>query len=182
MTHMAKTHIRLICATGILLPSLGLHAEKAAVIVKESQWPPIKATIEGPFPLPKPGDGFIEKSVSLEQFAKDEKVKKFIRPQRLRVLSEEPGYVQVMPRFQFAGPELKSRHIELDVRALDKAGHVLSKSHVRCSDARITAKKPMHLGPATIHFEPIDKPVIELEFANGAEKSVDRIEVEFREP
>lgn len=120
--------------------------------------------------------------MSLKQVAKYQKGNKFIRPEKLSVLCDENGYLQVTTRFQFAGPELESRRIELEVEALDASGQVLSKALVRCSDARIDAKKTTHLGPVVLHGEPVNAPVVELQLPVGIEQSVTRVEVEFREP
>jgi len=179
---MRNTLPALVCAILVLSSSSRLHAQNANLAVESSRWPPFKAVIDGPFPAPKYNDPQTIKSVNLKQVAKYQKGNKFIRPEKLSVLSEETGFLQVMTRFQFAGPELESRRIELEVQAFDRSGQVLSKALVRCSDARILAKNPRRLGSTVIHFEPFNEPVVELEFPVGIEKSVTRVEVEFREP
>ena len=179
---MRNTLPALVCAILVLSSSPRLHAQNANLAVESSRWPPFKAAIDGPVPAPKYNDPPAIKSVSLKQVAKYQKGNKFIRPEKLSVLSEETGYLQVMTRFQFAGPELESRRIELEVQAFDRSGQVLSKALVRCFDARIEAKKTTHVGPVILRSEPFNEPVVELQFPVGIEKSVTRVEVEFREP
>jgi hypothetical protein len=180
---MEKTLPILVCALLVLSTSSRLHAQNANLAVETSRWPPFKATIDGPFPVSNYNDPPIIKSVSLERFAKFSKLNKFILTEKLSVEREKNGFLIVRPRFRFAGPELESRRIEVEVEALDSSGQVLSKAYSRCSDARLVATKPVRAASSTtIQAVPFNEPVFELELPVGVDKSAIRVEVEFREP
>lgn len=178
---MGKTPPVLVCAMLVLSTSSRLYAQNANLAVETSRWLPFKVTIDGPFPVSHYNDPPIIKSVSLERFAKFSKLNKFIVPERLSVEKEKNGFLLVRPRFRFAGPQLESRRIEVEVQALDSSGQVLSKAFARCSDARIVAGKPVPPSTSTA-AQPFNELVVELELPIGVDKSVTRVEVEFREP
>jgi hypothetical protein len=182
MHGMRKTLLPLVCAMLVLSIAPKLRAEEAPLAVESNRWPPFKVAIDGPFPFVKYNDPPTIKTVSLERFAKFGKLNKFIRTEKLSVARLENGYLVVRPRFRFAGPELDSRRIEVEVQALDATGQVLSKAFASCFDARIGAKRPTPPGPATLRLEPFNEPVIELQLPVGVDKSAIRVEVEFREP
>ncbi len=178
---MRKTLPTLVCALLVFSTSMRLYAQNVNLAGESSRFPPFKATIDGPFPMSNYDDPPIVKSVSLGRWAKFGKLNKFILAERLSVVKEKNGFLLVKPRFRFAGPELVSRRIDVEVQALDSSGQVLSKAFTRCADARMLVGKPVRPS-ATNPPQPFNEPVFELELPVGVDRSVTRVEVEFREP
>jgi hypothetical protein len=173
-----------VLALAIVLfpPSLRLFWQQSLADSNGIHWTPIQAAIDGPFPIGTNLAGFPNhKNLSLKSFDKDEQRRKYIRPQELIVMSEEDGVLVVQVTFDFAGPEIESRRILLEIRALDQAGRVLSQASVRCSDARLEAKEVTQLGPVKLNSSSRNSPNVPLEFPVGVVTRVRRVEISLQE-
>lgn len=128
----------------------------------------LRVAVDGPLPADKPAR--IEGKES-----------PFVKPHHVEAIRLGPNTAFVDVRFEFKGPERRSRRIEVKFLAKGPDGRIVAEGLHTCSDQRIYARKNSGkpLGTRAAHFDPMNSEKFKV--PADALDEIRTVEVEFRE-